>query len=100
METTMMDKYNTTWVRRLYFNIIKGRFKWEKYQTAQEYYGVNIQTFPLFSDFQQRNICGFTITFPYQYHADINYCWDNDIFQVGEQLIEFDLITKQLVRFD
>jgi hypothetical protein len=100
-QITQMGKFNTAWVRRLYFNIVSGRFKWEKYvNDTLPYFGLYIRTEALYSDTSQRNMCGFNLYFPYNNYPNIAYDWDLDIFQVNGQKIKFNLLTKEVIWLD
>lgn len=96
-----MGKFNTAWVRRLYFNIVSGRFKWDKYvNDTLPYFGLYIRTEALYSVTPQRNMIGFNLYFPYNNYPNIAYDWDNDIFQVNGQKLKFNLLTKEVIWLD
>lgn len=100
-QITQMGKFNTAWVRRLYFNIVSGRFKWDKYVNDMlPYFGLHIRTKPLYNDTLQRNIYGFTLYFPYTNYPNITYDWDKDIFQVNGQKLKFNLLSKEVIWID
>lgn len=90
----------TSWVRRLYFNLLRGRFNYEKFLSMKPYYGMNIQTEALHSDTSCRNVCGFTLWFPYTNYPEITYDWNLNKFCVGEQQVKFDIFTKKVIWID
>ena len=87
--------YNTSWIRKLYFNSIKNKFNWEKYINPKPYFGVMIMTNPLYQDSSMRNICGYVISFPYQHHLDIEYNWNEETFKIGSKQIIFNSFSLQ-----
>jgi hypothetical protein len=95
-----IGKFNTAWVRRLYFNIVSGRFNWEKYQMPLSYYGLYISTEPVHGDTSCRNVCGFSLYFPYNHYPTISYDWDLDVFKVNGQKLKFNPLTKEVIWID
>lgn len=88
--------YNYSWVKRLYFNIQKGKFDWKRYLEPKPYYGVMICTTPLHNDTSCRNVCGYVISFPYQKHKDITIDWDMETIKLGDKEMVIDRLTSQV----
>ena len=85
-----MQHISNAWVRRLYSNVVSGRFRWDKYISCPlPYFGLDINTEPIHSDTSCRNVCGFNLYFPYNNIPNISYDWELNIFKVNGKELKF-----------